>query len=96
MRPSQAVALHRDALLDITRRHGVFNVRIFGSVARGEDTDKSDVDLLVDAPRGTTYFDLVDIQDEAEKLTGVRFDVCTPQCLSERLRDKVLQAAKPL
>jgi predicted nucleotidyltransferase len=68
MRPSEAVAQHRQALLEMAHRHGVVNHRVFGSVARGEDAEGSDIDLLVDAPRGTTYFTLARLQDEARPL----------------------------
>ena len=96
MRPSDAVAQHRNALLEIARRYGVSNVRVFGSVARGEDGEGSDVDLLVDAPRGTTYFTLARIQDEAERLTGFSVDIHTPEGLKARIRSEVLAQARPL
>jgi predicted nucleotidyltransferase len=96
MRPSQLLAQHRDALLEIARRNGVSNLRVFGSIARGEDTDGSDVDLLVDAPKGTTYFDLARIKREAESLTGIAFDIHTAAGLKARVRGVALRDAKPL
>lgn len=96
MRPSEAVVRYREALLDIARRHGVSNVRVFGSVARNEDSESSDVDLLVDPSAETTLLDLARIKLEAEDLTGVPFDVRTPLSLSQRIRDAVLHDAKPL
>lgn len=96
MRPSEAVATHRQALLEIAQRYGVTNVRIFGSVARGEDFEDSDVDLLVDGSVQTSLFDLASIEVEATRLTGVSFDVCTPGCLSKVVLKRVLADARPL
>lgn len=96
MRPSEAIARHRDALLEIAQRHGVSNVRVFGSASRGEDRDGSDIDLLVDAGDETSLFDLASIEVEAEELTGVHVDVRTPLCLSPRFRDDVERSARPL
>jgi hypothetical protein len=58
MKPSQALSKHRDAVLQIAREVGAENVRIFGSVLYGEDDEGSDLDLLVDVPRGTTLLDM--------------------------------------
>jgi predicted nucleotidyltransferase len=96
MRPSEAVFRYREQLLDIARRHGVSNVRVFGSVARGEDGADSDVDLLVDPSIDTTLLDLARIKLEAEDLTGLPFDVRTPLSLSKRFRSQVLRDAKTL
>jgi predicted nucleotidyltransferase len=83
MRPSEAIPRHRDALLEAARRYGITNLRVFGSVARGDDTAQSDVDLLVDAPRGTTYFDLARLKREVEDLTGLTFDIHTHSGLKD-------------
>lgn len=96
MRPSEAVARYRQELLDIARRHGVSNVRLFGSASRGEDREGSDVDLLVDPSAETTLLDLARIKLEAEDLTGLPFDVRTPLSLSKRFRESVLRDAKSL
>lgn len=96
MRPSEAVVRYRQELLDIARRHGVSNVRLFGSASRGEDREGSDVDLLVDPSTETTLLDLARIKLEAEDLTGLPFDVRTPASLSRRFRDSVLRDAVSL
>jgi predicted nucleotidyltransferase len=96
MRPSAAIAHHRNALLEIAHRHGVSNVRTFGSVARGEDDEGSDIDLLVDPSDSTSYFDLARIKEEAETLTGVPFDIHTPDGLKDRIREGVIKSAKHL
>ena len=97
MRPSTALQLHRDSIRSIVLRNGATNPRVFGSASRGEDTEDSDLDLLVDPVKGkTTLLGLASIQVEVQDLTGVRTDVRTPLSLHERFRDRVLGEAVPL
>src|SRR5690348_13154296 len=96
MKPSVALADHRDALRKLSTRHTVSNPRIFGSVARGEDSEQSDLDLLVDFSPDTTLLRLAELQIEAEALLGVRVDVRTLEDLPRRIRDAVLREARPL
>jgi hypothetical protein len=63
MRPSTSIAEHGDQVREILERAGLRNARLFGSTARGEDTDQSDIDLLVEAPLGTTLYDLASAAD---------------------------------
>src|SRR3954447_25133818 len=81
-----AVRGQRRALLDLARKHGARNVRIFGSTARGEAGPDSDVDLLVDLEPGRTLLDLIALRREAGELLGRPVDVSTPDMLSERVR----------
>lgn len=71
------------------RRHGVTNAQIFGSVARGDDRPGSDLDLLVELPRGTSLFDLAGIQVELEEVLGVEVDLGTIGSLKPRIRPRV-------
>jgi len=96
MRPSEALQRHRLEIREIVARHGVRNVRIFGSVLHGDDTDESDLDLLVDVPKGTTLLDMVRLQTAIEDIVGVRVDVITALDLPEKLRSRVLAEAKAL
>lgn len=96
MRPSQALHEHRETLRSTAQRYRVSNPRVFGSVLRGEDTEGSDLDLLVDPMPGTTLFDLGGLQDELEGLLGLRVDVRTPQELPPTFREQVLAEARPL
>lgn len=93
MKPSEALAAHRDELRRIAARHGVLRPRVFGSVVHGDDTDESDLDLLVDATSTTTLLTLAAVQLEAEKVLGVPVDVRTAQDLSKRFRDEILSEA---
>ncbi|MCA1784318.1 MAG: nucleotidyltransferase family protein [Dermatophilaceae bacterium] len=85
------VAAHREELKQVLRHHGVMNVRIFGSVARGEDAIGSDVDLLVDFAPGTSLFDILRIQDELETILGVEVDLIPDAGLKSRVRMQVEQ-----
>jgi predicted nucleotidyltransferase len=96
MKPSEALAAHREALRQLVSRYNVAHPRVFGSVLTGKDDEDSDLDLLVDATEKTTLFTLGGLQDDAEKLLGVPVSVLTPECLSVKFRDKVLQMAEPL
>ena len=72
------------------------NPRVFGSVLRGTDQDGSDLDLLVDAPPGTTLFDLGGLHAELESLLGVHVDLLTPNDLPPKFRARVLAEARPV
>ena len=70
---------------------------MFGSVVHGDDTENSDLDILVDPISGkTTLFSLASIQLEIQELTGVKTDVLTPKALPERIRSQVLVEARPI
>jgi hypothetical protein len=87
---------HRDAITRIAGRHGVTRVRVFGSVARGEATPESDIDLLVEiGPETSAWFPAGLILD-LEQLLGRRVEVVTERALNPAIRDRVLQEARPL
>lgn len=96
MTPSQALQLHRAAIVAATARFRTTNPRVFGSVLRGHDTEQSDLDLLVDALPGTTLFDLGGLQVELEELLGMPVDLLTPGDLPIQFRQQVLSQAQPL
>ena len=86
----------REKILELAARHGVGNVRVFGSVARGEARSDSDVDLLVDLPPGKTLFDLGGFTADLEELLGRKVDVTTPTDLRQEFRRIVPRDARPL
>ena len=90
------VRVHRDAINRLGERFGVRNIRIFGSVARGESTSDSDLDLLVDVDRGHGYFDMAGFALGVEDELGVMTQVATPGGLKLRIRDRVLREAVAL
>lgn len=74
-RPSAVLSAHREEVLELARASRAGDVRVFGSIARGQDTPGSDVDLLVRFEPGASLFDLVQLSDDLEALLGVRVDV---------------------
>ncbi len=86
----------RKRVIELARRHGATNVRVFGSVARKEDTEDSDIDLLVDLEPGHTILDLVGLRRELTEALGVPVDVATVRMLKKNLRGPVLAEAVPL
>ena len=93
VRPSERLHANRDALLAVASQMRMSNVRVFGSVAQGSDTDGSDLDLLVDSPPDTTLLDMVELQSRLEAIMGCRVDVLTPDELPSRFRAQVLKEA---
>lgn len=93
MRPSTALQTHREAIRAIALRHRVTNVRVFGSVVHGDDTNDSDLDLLVEPTSETTMMDIGAIRYELKELLGIPVDVLTPRAIPEHFRALVLQEA---
>jgi predicted nucleotidyltransferase len=77
MLPSLALQLHRQAIRDIVLSHRVTNVRVFGSVIYGDDTEGRDLDLLVDPMKSTTMMDIARIEHDLVKLLKIPVDVLT-------------------
>lgn len=96
MRPSIALQTHRDAIREIALRHRVKNVRVFGSVLHCDDTEVSDLDLLVNPTQETTLMDIAKIQVELKELLGVTVDVLTPRALPDKFREQVILEAQPV
>ena len=95
MKPSEALRQHREDIRRVVENNDARNPRVFGSVLYGEDTEDSDLDLLVDPIEGkTSLVNLVRIKRELESLLGVKTDVLTPMSLHERFRQDVLREAQ--
>jgi uncharacterized protein len=86
----------REEMLRIAARYGARNVRIFGSVVRGEADDKSDIDILVDMEPGRSLFDLGGLWWEFNELLPVKVDIVTEKGLKRRMKERVLKEAVPL
>ena len=86
----------RQDVLRIAGTYGARRVRVFGSVARGEDDDQSDLDFLVDLDPGRSLLDLGGLQFELEALLGRPVDVVTESGLKARIRERVLREAVPV
>jgi uncharacterized protein len=87
---------NRDAILRIAAKYGASNVRVFGSVARGEADAESDIDLLVDMEEDRSLLDLSRLLTNLQTLLGYKLDIVTEQGLNERLRERVLKEAVKL
>ena len=86
MRPSEALKLHKDAILEVLARYPVKNPMLYGSVLKGKDTEESDIDIMVEKTGRLTLFDLQEIEDELFKVTGVKVDVRTSGDFSDRVK----------
>ena len=85
------VRAHRDEIHAAAERYGVSNIRVFGSVARDEADDDSDLDLLVDIDRG--LFELTGFALEVEDILNVFTQAATPNGLKERMRERIMNEA---
>jgi hypothetical protein len=86
----------REDVRRIAAARGAINVRVFGSVGRGEQSASSDLDLLVDMAEGRTLFDLIALSNDLAERLGVKVDVFTEASLSPYMRDRVLDEAVAL
>lgn len=91
-----AVSQNRDRILALAEAHGARDVRVFGSLARGEAGSRSDLDLLVTLGQGRSLLDLIALQQAVEDLLRRPVDVVTEGSLSPYIRDRVLEEAVPL
>ena len=96
MKPSLALATHRSEIREIVLAHRAVNARVFGSVAKGLDSELSDLDILVDTTSETTLFDLGAIRYKLRNLLGVPVDVVTPGALPDSFRQTVIAQAQPI
>ena len=93
---NETLQQQREEILRISAKHGAYNVRIFGSVARGEADLESDIDVLVDLEPGRNLLDLGGLLMELQELLRCQVDVVTEQGLRPRIRDRVLAEAVSL
>jgi predicted nucleotidyltransferase len=97
MRPSEALAKHRDEVLAIIARYPVTNPRVFGSVARGEDVEGSDIDILVDPVfEVTTFAHLGELQGRLAAILGTEVDISTPGGLRPQILSRIAPELSPL
>lgn len=96
MRDRLDLQRRREEIIQIAARHGARNVRLFGSVARGDDRAGSDVDLLVDMEPDRSLLDIVGLGQDLEALLDRRVDVLTDASLHPALRERILAESRPL
>ena len=96
MKIKELLKTRRGQILEIARKHGAHNLRVFGSVARGEGNEESDIDLLVEVgPAHSAWFPAGLVAD-LEDLLGVPVDVVTEDGLHWYIKERVLEEARPL
>jgi predicted nucleotidyltransferase len=98
MKPSEALAVHRERIRAIVAQYGGVNPRVFGSVSRGEDTEDSDLDILVDDPEGhrLNLFALGGMNYDISSLIGRPVDIVPAADLPQRIRSGAYSEAVPL
>jgi uncharacterized protein len=96
VKPSYAFELHRPEIRQIIAPHGAANPRVFGSVARGTDTEKSDIDFLVDPVKKFSLFSLAELRIELANLLGFLVDVVFPRQMPDHVFFKVIVEARPV
>lgn len=84
---------YREDILEIAKRHNAPNIRVFGSVARGEASEDSDVDFLIDVSSKQSIFDVIRLIRALSELLGCKVDVAQSTVLHPMMRDEVLKEA---
>lgn len=90
------VRTYRDAIMDAAARYGVRNIRVFGSLVRGQADDQSDIDLLIELEPGRSLIDRIAFMQEVEQLLGCPVDVVNERALHRLVRDRVMREVVPL
>jgi len=93
---AELVLSRREDILNIAAHHGAHNIRVFGSVARGESRLDSDIDFLVELEPGRSLFDLGGLLVDLQTLLGVDVDVVTERGLRPRIRAQITREAIPI
>ena len=83
-------------ILEVAERYGIEDVRVFGSRARGDSTQESDLDLLVKYREGTSLLDVIGFEQDLEEMLGIKVETVSEKSLHPIIRDRVLAEAKPL
>lgn len=96
MKLDELLRAKKQEILRIAKEHGVIRIRTFGSVARGEATEKSDIDFLIRLGEGRSLLDLIGFKQDIEELLGRKVDVVSEGGVSPYLKDRILHEAAPL
>ena len=96
METFNTLQVKKTEILALATKHGASNVRLFGSVVRGEEQQDSDVDLLVDMQENRSLFDLIGLQQDIEKILDRKVDILTPNGINRYLKERILAEAAAL
>lgn len=86
----------REQIINIALHHKISNIKVFGSVIRGEETSDSDIDFWVDCKEECSLFDLIALKDELENVLNRKVDIVTEESIHWTLKDKILKEAKEI
>lgn len=96
MNTLETLRAHKDKIEHLAKLHGARNIRVFGSVARAEDTSDSDIDFLIDMEESRSLFDLIGFKQDIEAMFDRPADVLTERGISPYLRERILDEAVTL
>jgi len=96
MKEIDRIKKKREEILRIATQHGARNIRLFGSLVRGEADEKSDIDFLVEMESGRSLLDMGGLLMDLQELLGREVDVVTDRGLHKRIRERILREAVPL
>ncbi|MCK9502421.1 MAG: nucleotidyltransferase family protein [Lascolabacillus sp.] len=96
MKLANIIEKKREEIIRLSAKHGAKNIRVFGSVARGDESEDSDIDILVDLEKGRSLLDLSGLLIDLQKLLGRKVDVVTEKSLHWYIRDKILKEAREI
>ncbi|MCM8749380.1 nucleotidyltransferase family protein [Thermomicrobiaceae bacterium CFH 74404] len=96
MQPEELLKEKREEILRLAAKYGARKVRVFGSVARGEADEESDIDLLVEFEPGRSLLDHAGLWLELQELLGCKVDVVSERGIKPRIRERILREAVPL
>ncbi|MEQ8971198.1 MAG: nucleotidyltransferase family protein [Coleofasciculus sp. C1-SOL-03] len=90
------ITTNKPQILAISAKYGAYNIRLFGSYARGEATNNSDIDFLMDMETGKSLLNRIALKQELEDLLGKKVDIAKPENLHESIQSQILKEAIPL
>ena len=96
MKIEELIQNKKEDILRLSAQHGARNIRIFGSVSRGEESADSDIDILVELDKGRSLLDISGLTLDLQQLLGRKVDVLTEKSLHWYIRDKILKEARQL
>lgn len=96
MKLADIIQKEREEIIRLSMLHGAKNIRVFGSVARGEESKDSDIDILVELEKGRSLLDLSGLLMDLQQLLGRKVDVVTEKSLHWYIRDRILKEAREI